>query len=439
MTTVEILPHDADAEADLLCTVMTSGGGVLDDLQTAAAEFYRPIHETIYRAALALHLAGKPVEPTTLVDHLQATGDLQRIGGAVYLADLYGRYALPGSARAYAAIIRERAARRAVIQAGMRLQQSGANPTDDPAAVVEAARSALDHLADRISGSIETDQDADLDAALDAIEHGTASLPTPWPDLDHLIGGWRKGAVYVVAARPGGGKSIFGLQAAIHAMVHHGLPTAYASVEMTRTELHQRAYSQLGEVNLSHIMRGGASVGADEWDRIAHARGVMGDTRFEVDDRSSPTIADIRSTVARCVRRHGSCGLLVIDYLQLLTTGGRPESRQVEVATISRAIKVAAKDLNVPIILMSQLNRGPEGEKRAPRASDLRESGAVEQDADVVILLHRDEENDPAILNVGIGKNRHGPKGALKLVWQGHYSRLQHDQWTPGRALRSIQ
>jgi replicative DNA helicase len=131
-----------------------------------------------------------------------------------------------------------------------------------------------------------------------------------------------------------------------------------------------------------------------------------------------------------CKRRHGSCGLAVIDYLQLVASAGKSENRQTEVAGISRALKVAAKDLDIPIVVLAQLNRGPEGEKRAPRPSDLRESGAVEQDADVVILLHRDEEDDAGTLHVGVGKNRHGPKGAFTLQWQGHYSRLMPDDWS---------
>lgn len=431
-------PSADDAEADLLCAVMWSGGECLDGIRLAPGEFFRPANEAIYSTARAMRTQGVPVGLTTLAARLLATlgkEGFEHIGGPAYLAALYGRHANAPSAPSYADIVREAASRRTVIREGFRLQHMGANPAEDLRTMVEAARSQVNSLADLISGSVEHDLEADLDAAIDAIQHGTTSMPTPWPDLDHFIGGWRRGAVYVVAGRPGGGKSLFGEQAAIHAMVEHGVPTALQSMEMGRTEIHQRAFSMLGEVNLGRIMRGGSTLGADEWGRLAVARGQMGETRFEVDDCSRPTVADVRATVARCKRRHGSCGLVVIDYLQLLGGAGRAENRQTEVAAISRDVKVLAKDLDVPVILLAQLNRGPEGEKRPPRPSDLRESGAVEQDADVVILLHRDAEKEPHVLHVGVGKNRHGPTGALKLQWQGHYSRLMPEEWTPTRVI----
>ena len=427
-------PRADDAEADLLCVVFASRGRVLDELDLSPAEFFRPAHEVIFALAREMHTIGAPVEATVVADHLDAAGDLARVGGRTYIDELVARLAAIASAGYYSRIIRRAASRRKIVETGTRLQVMGATPTEDIGEVVEAARSEIERLAERISGAAEHDLQDDLDAAIEAIEHGTSSMPTGWPDLDHLIGGWRKGAVYVVAARPGGGKSIFGEQAVIHAMTEHGVPGAFQSIEMGRTEIHLRAFAQLGEVNLANLMRGQNSLGKDEWDRVSKARGIMGDTRFEVDDRSAPTVADIRATVARCKRRHGSCGLLVIDYLQLLSTAGRSENRQTEVAGISRAIKVMAKDLEIPILVLAQLNRGPEGEKRPPRPSDLRESGAVEQDADVVILLHRDAEADPGTLFVGIGKNRHGPTGSLKLKWEGHYSRLLDSGWTNDRA-----
>lgn len=431
-------PHDDDAEADLIAAVMFTSGRVLDDINLAVSELYRWQHQVVFAAMRRMHADGRPVDPTTLADHLRRRGELDRIGGLAYLASFTGRPGHAAVAPEYARIVRERAARRDVITAGVKLQQLGATPTEDVGTLVEDVRSGIDRLAERVTGAVDIDQEQQLDDAIDAIEHGTASLATAWDELDHLIGGWRRGAVYVVAARPGGGKSIFGVQAAVDVAVRHGLPTVIASLEMTRTEVLQRCFSQLGPVNLSHIMRGGTSLGVDEWDRIARARAAMSETRFVIDDRSHPTVADLRGVVVSCVRRHGSCGLLVVDYLQLVASAGRAENRQTEVAGISRALKVAAKDLDIPVVVMAQLNRAPEGANRPPRPSDLRESGAVEQDGDVVILLHRDAEKEPHVLQVAVGKNRHGPVGGFSLQWEGHYSRLTAHQWTPSRALQAV-
>ncbi|HET8661118.1 MAG TPA: DnaB-like helicase C-terminal domain-containing protein [Micromonosporaceae bacterium] len=431
-------PRDDDAEADLLCAVLVSSGRALDDIDLAASEFFRPAHETIYAAALALHADGHPVEPTTIADYLLRRGDLKRVGGAIAIATIYGRHANVVSAPHYAAIVRERAARRVVVAAGVHLQQVGATPTGDVQEVVEHARGRIDQLADRLAGPLDLDPEGHLDDAIEAIEHGTASLPTPWDDLNHLIAGWRRGALYVVAARPGSGKSIVGAQAAADVMIRHGRPVVIASLEMTRREVLMRWMSQLGEVDLADLIRGGPSVGADQWDRISRARGVLSSTRWVVDDRSTATVADIRAAVSRCVRRHGDCGLLVVDYLQLVAPGGRHENRQTEVASISRALKVAAKNLNVPVLVMAQLNRASENSGRPPRISDLRESGSIEQDADVVLLMHRDAEQDPGTLYVGVGKNRHGPMGSFKLDWQGSYSRVLTHQWRPTDVLRAV-
>jgi replicative DNA helicase len=218
-------------------------------------------------------------------------------------------------------------------------------------------------------------------------------------------------------------------------MQRHAKPVVMMSLEMTRADVYKRAISQLGPVNMSSLAHGGQGVGADEWQRIAKARGLMSDLRFAVDDRSSVTVADIRAAVTRCKRRHGSCGLLVVDYLQLVAPSGRHENRQTEVASISRALKIAAKEHDVPLLLLAQLNRAPEGAARPPRPSDLRESGAVEQDSDVVILLHRDAEKSPDVLEVGVGKNRHGPTGAFRLRWEGHYSRVTPEKWSPSGVL----
>jgi replicative DNA helicase len=432
-----IAPRDPDAEADLLCAVMVTSGRILDDVDLTPAEFYTPAHETIYTAALTLHAAGKPVETTTLADYMLRDGTLNQIGGPGALADIYGRHALPASATHYAGIIRDRAIRRAVVTAGTRLQQLGITPTDDPGDVLEQARAQLDAVADRAAAPADDNINDILDDVIDAIDHGTASIPTPWDDLNHLIGGWRKGDVYVVAARPGSGKSIVGGQAASHAMINQGLPVVVASLEMSRRQVVTRWISQLADVNLGDLNRGGNSVGADQWERIARAQGLLRDARWIVDDRSSLTVSDIRNTVRACRQRHGDCGLLVVDYLQLVRPAGRAENRQNEVASISRALKVAAKDLDIPIVVCAQLNRGPEGETRAPRPSDLRESGAIEQDADVIMLMHRDAEKDPGTLAIGLGKNRNGPISGFQLDWQGHYARVVSKQWRPSDAIRN--
>ena len=426
--------HDHDAEAQVLGAALYTAGKILDHIDLRPDEFDEPRNALVWAAVLALHRVGSPTTIQNVAAELRK--DDKRDWNLV-LFDLEAGLVTPAAAEDCARRVRDTHARRAGDMAALELRQHLGDMTVTTPEAIETCRGVFDTLAERISVGADHDLERDLDATLASIETGTAGLPTPWRDLNDKIGGWRPGAVYVIAARPGGGKSIAGVQAAAHAAAT-GSPAAVVSLEMSRAEILSRLLSATARVDLGHLTRGGNHMTDDDWAKIAAHRGAVADLPLVIDDRASVTTTDIRGAVRATRKRHGTCGLLVIDYLQLMTSGRRVENRQTEIAAISRDVKVLAKDLQVPVLLLSQLNRAADSQGRPPRLSDLRESGAIEQDADVVLLLHRDEDKSPDEVMVAIGKNRHGPTGGLHLTWQGNYSRLMDRAWKPSDALRGV-
>lgn len=421
-----------DAERAVLGGMMLSAA-IIDEVALTPAEHYQPRHELIHAAILTLHAAGKPTDSVAVAGELSRGGDLGRAGGPAYLAECMTACPAAASAPYYAEKVREAAALRAVATTGARMQQMATSPGTSAAEILERARGELDHAAERIAAPAAADLHATLEDAIQALDDGPVTgVPSPWVDVDRITGGWRPGTVNVVAGRPGTGKSVLGAQSALHAALHGAVPLV-VSCEMTRVEVTNRWLASLAAVDLSPARLKDRKLTEPEWQRIAQAQGRLADIRATIDDRSTVTVADIRARARETRRRHGSLGLVVVDYLQLLTANRRKDgNREQEVAEMSRSMKIMAGDLAVPVILLAQLNRGPEHRNdRRPRISDLRESGAVEQDADVILLLHRDEEKSPDVLDVGVGKNRGGPTGSASLAWQGAYSRVVARAWTP--------
>lgn len=429
----------AEAERYVLGAMMLDAR-CIDEIALTPPEHYEPRHEAIHHAILAVHATGARPDPLTVATELTRTGDLKRIG-ADYLHTLTAEVPTATNAGYYAEIVREAAARRAVIATGTRIVQAAGTATDTAATeIVATARGELEAVAQRIAAPDSTDTLTAILDAIEAIEAGPGeAVPSPWVDLDRLTGGWRPGAVYVIAGRPGTGKSVIGAQASVHAALH-GHPALVVSCEMTRREVVNRWLGALGGVDLSPARLADRKLTEGEWDKVSAAQAKLADCALSIDDRSTVSVADIRARARDAMRRHGSLGLVVVDYLQLLTPArlGRDASRQEQVADMSRSLKVMAGDLQVPVLLLAQLNRGPESRTdRRPRVSDLRESGSVEQDADVVLLLHRDEEKAPDDLEMGVGKNRGGPTGSAELRWEGHYSRVVAKVWRPSDAARA--
>lgn len=393
------------------------------------ADFASPRHETIFETIARMRRAGEHSnDPVAVAARLSEAGDLQRVGGAPYLHTLMSTPATAANAAFHARIVAKRAVLRRLANAAMRIRQL-ATTDGDANEAVEAARAEVDACTRAVADiALVSDR---IDASLDALEQPQTAVPTPWPDLNGLIRGWRPGALYVIGARPGVGKSIAAVQAAID-LVPHG-HVAFSSLEMPERELHYRMVAALAEVPLGRL--DGHEVTQADWNKIAAARQRMAALRISIDDRSTVTPTDIRSH-ARSLARKGPLAGVIVDYLQLMSAPAADarKPRHEVVAGFSRSLKLLAKELDVPVIALSQLNRASMGrDDKRPTLADLRESGSVEQDADVVLLLHEDEKAETNVQML-VAKNRHGARGAVELERKGWYSRLDARRWSPSRA-----
>lgn len=418
----EYRPGDTAREAErlVLGSVLLSELA-LDDVAVLLSpqDFWAPAHERIFTSMLRVRSMGHPLDTITVADDLGA--DLARVGGLPYLHELAGCVAVASSAGHYADVVRRASMHRRVIATGNRLAALPA--TDDPLDMVNDARRELDDL---VTGDSDTTHTDDLYAALESLEDDTPFTPTPWSDLSEAIGGWRPGCLYYLGARPGVGKSALGVQAAID-VARRGKHAHIASLEMSKTEIYHRMLSSVGQVDQDRIQKRRLQDG--DWKSVARAAKHIEALPLSVDDRGSQRVVDIRAK-ARALARTTDLGLIVVDYLQLMKSGQRVENRQQEVSDFSRSLKLLAKELHVPVLALSQLNRGSEHRlDKRPGLIDLRESGSLEQDGDVVLLLHRDPEA-PLEVEVLVAKNRHGQADrVVTLGWEGRYSRAVDNKW----------
>lgn len=422
-------PQDLAAERAVLGGMLTSRTAVEECVEALTGrDFYRPAHEAIFDACLALFVRNEPVDQITVADHM---GDgLRRVGGSSYLFDLVSACVTAANAGHYAEIVSDRAVERRLVEAGTAITQLGFSRSagSDVGEVVAQAGRFLDAVT--VPRRDESSHEADVYAAVDALDD-PPGVPTPWQGLTDVIGGWSPGHLYLIGARPATGKTLLGVGAALY-MAWRGKRSLICSLEMSKTEIYHRMLSSVGSVDSAQIAH--RRVPASAYPRISEAAAKIAKLPLTIDDRSTLRPIDVRAA-ARKLCRDG-LGLVVVDYLQLMASDGRVESRQVAVAEFSRQLKVMARELDVPIIALSQLNRGTESRAdRRPTISDLRDSGALEQDADVVLLLHRDVDNTPDELQVHVGKNRHGSADVtVKLRWEAHFSRVVDQSWSPSAA-----
>ncbi|WP_425491463.1 replicative DNA helicase [Nocardioides luti] len=427
-------PQDMAAEQSVLGSMLLSKDAIADVSEVLrGADFYRPAHETIHDAIIDLYGRSEPVDMVTVAAELQRRGELQRIGGAPYLHTLSANVPIAANAGYYAEIVREKSILRRLVDAGTKIVQigyAGEGQVDD---VVDQAQAEVYKIADRRSGEDYSPLSDIMDGVLDEIEAignreaGLYGVPTGFADLDDLTNGLHSGQMIIVAARPAMGKSTLALDLCRAASIHNNLTSCFFSLEMTRSEITMRLLSAEAKVPLNHIRNGNMS--DDDWAKLARKMGEISSAPMFIDDSPNMTMMEIRAKARRLKQRH-DLKLIVIDYMQLMSSGKKVESRQLEVSEFSRNIKLLAKELELPIIALSQLNRGPEqrGDKR-PMMSDLRESGSLEQDADMVILLHRDdvyekESTRPGEADLIVAKHRNGPTRDITVAFQGHYSRF---------------
>jgi replicative DNA helicase len=394
-------------------------------------DFYRPAHELIYDAIIDLYGRGEPADPVTVSAELTKRGDLVRAGGAPYLHTLISSVPTAANAGYYAKIIRERAIMRRLVEAGTKIVQLGYTDEGEVDDAVDQAQAEVFAVTERRESEDYIQLAQLLPSALDEMEKissGVAGegVKTGFKDLDALTNGFHPGNMIVLAARPAVGNSTLGLDIARYASIHKRETSVIFSLEMSRSEITMRMLSAEARVPLNNIRSG--QLGEEEWARMARRMGEISDAPLFIDDSPNLSLMEIRAKSRRLKQRH-NLKLIVIDYLQLMTSGKRVENRQQEVSEFSRQLKLLAKELNVPVVAISQLNRSPEQRSdKKPMLSDLRESGSIEQDADVVILLHRedlyDSQNRSGEADLIVAKHRNGPTRTITVSAQLHLAKF---------------
>lgn len=431
-------PHSEDAEQSLLGGIMLEerAWDQIADI-VGGKEFYRPDHRLIFAAMGDLMERNQPLDAITVGDHLQRQDKLDDAGGRAYLARLVGN--TPGAAniRRYASIVREHAMLRQLIEVGGDISASAFESEGRQVEeLVDQAEQRVFEIAERgqrsgagfIAVKDMVQPSIDRLDALSKSEGGITGVETGFEDLDKLTAGLQAGDLVVIAGRPSMGKTTLALNIAENAAIGHDLATGVFSMEMPKEQVAMRMIGSIGRVNQSHLRSGRLT--EDDWTRINSAGSMMSHAPIFIDDAPGLTPIEVRARSRRLKREHG-LGMVVVDYLQLMQVGGSIENRATEISEISRSLKSLARELNVPVVALSQLNRSVEqrNDKR-PVMSDLRESGAIEQDADVIIFIYREEVYDSetprkGVAEIIIGKQRNGPTGTFLLTFKGEFTRFE--------------
>ncbi|MFI7408243.1 replicative DNA helicase [Streptomyces sp. NPDC049627] len=428
-------PQDLDAEQSVLGGMLLSKDAIADVVEVLKGhDFYKPAHETIFQAILDVYAKGEPADPITIAAELTKRGEINKVGGASYLHTLVQTVPTAANAEYYAEIVHERAVLRRLVEAGTRITQMGYAADDDVDEIVNRAQAEIYAVTEQRTSEDYLPLGDIMEGALDEIEAigsrtgEMTGVPTGFTDLDSLTNGLHPGQMIVIAARPAMGKSTLALDFARAASIKHNLASVIFSLEMGRNEIAMRLLSAEARVALHHMRSG--TMTDEDWTRLARRMPEVSAAPLYIDDSPNLSMMEIRAKCRRLKQRN-DIKLVIIDYLQLMQSGGkRSESRQQEVSDMSRNLKLLAKELEVPVIALSQLNRGPEQRTdKKPMVSDLRESGSIEQDADMVILLHREDAYEKESPRAGeadiiVGKHRNGPTATITVAFQGHYSRF---------------
>lgn len=429
-------PQDNEAEQGVLGAMLLAPTTVIDILEELSPDdFYKPAHQLIYKAVIDLFSDNKEIDPVIVAGRLDRNNDLDRVGGAPYLHTLISSVPTAANARYYAEIVAEKAVLRRLVNAGTRVVQLGYEGTEgaEVEAVIDMAQQEVFAIAQRnVTEDYAVLADI-LQPTMDELDeiaaHGglAAGVPTGFEDLDNLTNGLHGGQMIIVAARPGVGKSTLGLDFMRSCSITDGKASVIFSLEMSKSEIVMRLLSAETEIKLSDMRSGRMS--DESWAKLANRVGQISDAPLFIDDSPNLTMMEIRSKARRLKQKH-DLQLIVVDYLQLMSSGKVVESRQQEVSEFSRQLKLLAKELDVPLVAISQLNRGPEARTdKKPQLSDLRESGSLEQDADMVMLLFRPDSQDRDSERAGeadiiLAKHRGGPIDTVMVAHQLHYSRF---------------
>ncbi len=441
VTQEKTLPHNLEAERTVLGAVLVDNAAFNSAAEVLTREdFYRESHRRIFEAMAVLAERSQPIDLVTLKNELLRGGALEAAGGAAYLGSLLDGVPRITNVEHWSRIIKERAVLRNLIHASNRIVQSCFEGEDEAAVLLDRAEKAIFDIAERrirqgfvgireiVKESFRT-----IDQLSQSKEIVTG-LPTGFVDIDEMTSGLQKGELVIVAARPAMGKTSFCLNVAQHASMRAGETVGIFSLEMSKEQLVLRMLCSDARID-AHKLRTGRLQEKD-WARLAKAYADLSASKVFIDDSSTVSPLEMRAKCRRLRAEHG-LGLVIVDYLQLVTSTGRVENRQQEISAISRSLKGLAKELAVPVVALSQLSRAPEARTdRRPQLSDLRESGALEQDADIVMFIYREEEYKPSDENRGIaeiiiGKQRNGPTGTRKLAFIKEFTRFENlqPQW----------
>ncbi len=423
-------PHNLEAEESLLGAMLLSRDAITASVEAGveASDFYKPAHTHLFDAVMSLYGQGEPVDPVTVAEELRRADLLDSLGGRQTLLHLQA--ATPASANAthYAKIVNELALLRRLIGVAGDIAEMGYDDSQDVVETLDRAESLVFEVAERrVSESMVKVSDA-LQETLDQLEAlydssgDITGVPTGYTDLDHLLLGLQPSNLIVVAARPGAGKTSLALGAAANVAMEARKPVLFFSMEMGTLELTKRLLAGEARVDARRLQTG--NIPEADWTRLSHAVGRLAEAPLFIDDNPHCTVMEMRAKSRRTKARHGDLGLVVVDYLQLMTPmAKRAENRQVEVAEISRGLKILARELDCPVMALSQLNRQLEyrADKR-PMLADLRESGSLEQDADVVVFIYRDDIYNPdsdqrGTAEIIVSKHRNGPTGTTRLAF----------------------
>jgi len=436
---IKMLPHSLEAEQSVLGGLLLSADA-WDAVAEAVVEsdFYRPNHRTIFRQIAQLAEALEPIDVITLADKLEAAGDLEGAGGLPYLAELAQNTPSASNIRAYAQVVRERASLRKLIEAAQEIADSGFAPegrtSDD--LINEAERRIMQISEQGPKAGGPQGVNPLLQAAVGRIEElfnsggDITGLTTGFKDLDDMTSGLQPSDLVIVAGRPSMGKTSFAMNLVENAVLAQTKPILVFSMEMPADSLVIRMLSSIGRIDQTRIRNG--KLEQEDWPKLSTAMNKLKDVPLFIDDTPALTPTEVRSRARRIYREQGGLGMIMVDYLQLMQVAGSSEGRTAEISEISRSLKAIAKEFNVPMVALSQLNRSLEQRpNKRPVNSDLRESGAIEQDADVIMFIYRDEvynedSPDKGTAEIIIGKQRNGPIGTCRLAFIGQHTRFEN-------------
>jgi replicative DNA helicase len=428
-------PHNIEAEESLLGAMLLSKDAIASAVESVRPDdFYKPAHGHLFEAIQTLYGQGEPVDPVTVAEELRRANLLESLGGKNAILRIQAGTPAAANASHYARIVEEHALLRRLIGVAGEIAEMGYEVPDDVTNTLDRAETLVFEVAERRVSSSMVGIYSALQQSLEQLEAlfesdgGTSGVPTGFFDLDDLLLGFQPSALIVLAARPGQGKTSFALGAAQHVAVHTRRPVVFFSMEMGYLELTQRMLASEAGVN-ARVLRTG-KIPESDWTKISHAVGRLAEAPFYIDDNPHLTVMEMRAKARRLKAKHGDLGLVVVDYLQLMSSPRRAENRQVEVSELSRGLKVLARDLECPVVALSQLNRSLEyRQDKRPMLADLRESGSIEQDADVVMFIYRDDSYNPDSQEKGtaeviVAKHRNGPTGKVKLAFLEHLTKF---------------